>query len=230
MNVAARATWAPGCGSRHGSAWSPCAIPIRISSCQAGWNSTSSMRLPKRSWVRSFGGFSFASTPQRIVSARPQIAPSSRDPVVRPSRRPRARTASTSGAVGLEDVVVLERRRLVEDLVGRGAGAVLGGGHRAIVSGARLPAGRPLELGPRRQLGIAPSETVSRIGRTSSAGLDVSASKLARSTPVDAPSQPALVDHIAGPRDVVRGRRRRPARAVSAELAGRLQPPRRRIM
>ena len=31
--------------------------PVRdasvMSSCQAGWNSTSSMRLPKRSWVRS---------------------------------------------------------------------------------------------------------------------------------------------------------------------------------
>ncbi len=35
------------------------------------------MRFPKRSWVRSCGRFSFASTPRRIVSARPQIAPSS---------------------------------------------------------------------------------------------------------------------------------------------------------
>ena len=36
----------------------------------------------------------------------------------RPSRRPRARTASTSTRVGLEDVVVDQRRRLVRDLVG----------------------------------------------------------------------------------------------------------------
>ena len=50
----------------------------RISSCHAGWNSTSSIRLPKRSWVRSFGGFSFATAPARITAGRPQIAPSSR--------------------------------------------------------------------------------------------------------------------------------------------------------
>jgi hypothetical protein len=51
--------------------------------------------LPKRSWVRSWGRFSFASTPSRIVSGRPQIAPSS---VNRPSAHsaPSRRTASTS--------------------------------------------------------------------------------------------------------------------------------------
>ena len=78
MNIAARATWAPGPGSRQGIACSPWLLPIRISSCQELSNSTSSMRWPKRSWVFSSGLRSLASKPQRIVCAEPQIAPSSR--------------------------------------------------------------------------------------------------------------------------------------------------------
>ena len=46
MNAAARATCAPGWGSTQGSEWSWCPMPSRISSCQAGWNSGSSIRLP----------------------------------------------------------------------------------------------------------------------------------------------------------------------------------------
>ena len=52
----------------------PARRPARMSACQAGWNSTSSRRWPKRSWVCSTGGCSLASTPQRIGSP-PQNAP-----------------------------------------------------------------------------------------------------------------------------------------------------------
>ena len=67
-----------------------------MSSCQEGWNSTSSTRLPKRSWVRSFGGFSLASRPSSIVSRRPAIAPTER--IVSTAKSPPSReTASTRG-------------------------------------------------------------------------------------------------------------------------------------
>ena len=70
---------------------------MSISSCQAGWNSTSSMRLPKRSWVFSFGGFSLASRPSSIVSALPASAPTAR--TVSTAKSPPSRlTASTRGA------------------------------------------------------------------------------------------------------------------------------------
>ena len=60
---AARAVCAPGRGSAHGAACSPAPTATVISSCQAGWNSTSSIRFPNRSWVRSTGGFSLARRP-----------------------------------------------------------------------------------------------------------------------------------------------------------------------
>ena len=86
MNSAPRATWAPGCGLAPRRARAARARPrARISSCQAGWNSTSSMRLPKRSWVRSCGGFSFASTPEpdrlRPAADRAELARPVRGPV-----------------------------------------------------------------------------------------------------------------------------------------------------
>ena len=65
--------------------------PIRISSCQEGWNSTSSMRLPKRSWVRSFGGVLVgleAPADRLVASRRSRRARGDRAP--RPTRRPRA--------------------------------------------------------------------------------------------------------------------------------------------
>ncbi len=69
---------------------------MAISSCHAGWNSTSSTRLPKRSWVLSLGGFSLASLPSSIVSARPAISPTAR--MVSIAKSPPSReTASTSG-------------------------------------------------------------------------------------------------------------------------------------
>ena len=96
MKAAARATWAPGCGSRQGSAWVPWETCISMSSCHAGWNSISSTRLPKRSWVRSLGGFSFATRPSSIVAARPAISPTAR--IVSTAKSPPSRaTASTSG-------------------------------------------------------------------------------------------------------------------------------------
>ena len=42
--MAARATCAPSRGSRHGRAWRPFVSESRMSSCHAGWNSTSSRR------------------------------------------------------------------------------------------------------------------------------------------------------------------------------------------
>jgi hypothetical protein len=46
---AARATWAPGRASTQGAEWAPDRIRRDIKRCQAGWNSTSSIRLPMRS-------------------------------------------------------------------------------------------------------------------------------------------------------------------------------------
>ena len=87
----------PGRGSRQGSEWSWCSTARPSSSCHAGWNSTSLMRFPKRSWVFSFGGFSFASTAlRRIVGAAGERADRPQ-PILGPLGRPRARTASTSG-------------------------------------------------------------------------------------------------------------------------------------
>jgi hypothetical protein len=44
--IAARAAWAPGRSSIHGSACVPCRTDSSISQCHEGWNSTSSIRLP----------------------------------------------------------------------------------------------------------------------------------------------------------------------------------------
>src|SRR6059036_2676653 len=68
-----------------------------MSSCQAGWNSTESERLPKRSCVRSTGGFSLASRPHSCGSP-PQNAPASaaRSCAQPPPSRS---SASTSGAL-----------------------------------------------------------------------------------------------------------------------------------
>ena len=58
------------------------------------------MRLPKRSWVFSLGGFSFASKPQRIARAEPAKAPTSltrgsaQSPPSRRSASTRTRSAS----------------------------------------------------------------------------------------------------------------------------------------
>ncbi len=75
MKAAPRATWAPGRGSFQGEEWSSCSTDAPSSSCQAGWNSTSSTRLPTRSWVLSFGGFSLARAPSSIIRALPATAP-----------------------------------------------------------------------------------------------------------------------------------------------------------
>ena len=77
------------------------------------------MRLPKRSWVRSLGGFSFASRPSRWCARRAREARRRRRPGRWPSRRPRGEAPPSATRVGLEGVVALQRRGLVEDLVGR---------------------------------------------------------------------------------------------------------------
>ena len=125
MNIAARATWAPGCGSRHGSAWRPWPTPAPISSCQAGWNSTSSMRLPKRSWVLQLRRVLVRlEAPSGSPAPSRQNAPTSRDPVLGPVAALAAQRLDQH-PVGGEGVVVLERGRLVGDLVGCGGAGVL---------------------------------------------------------------------------------------------------------
>ena len=94
-NAAARATCAPGRGSRHGDACKPQLTASPSSSCHAGWNSTSSILLPKRSCVRSRGGCSFASRPSSSGSP-PSSVPSSRNAVSAQSA-PSRTTASASG-------------------------------------------------------------------------------------------------------------------------------------
>ena len=46
MKAAARATCAPGRGSRQGREWSSWEMPSLISSCHEGWNSGTSTRFP----------------------------------------------------------------------------------------------------------------------------------------------------------------------------------------
>src|SRR4051794_41411916 len=72
-------------------------LPASISSCHAGWNSTESERLPKRSCVRRTGGCSLASRPHSCGSP-PQNAPASaaRSCAQPPPSRS---SASTSGAL-----------------------------------------------------------------------------------------------------------------------------------
>ena len=76
--AAARATCAPARASVHGEECSPSIMAsIRIS-CQAGSNPTSSMRLPKRSCVRSSGPKRLARAASADSSALPSAAPHSR--------------------------------------------------------------------------------------------------------------------------------------------------------
>src|SRR3954465_13420004 len=122
---AARAACAPRRGSIHGSAWVPCFTDISISQCHAGWNSTSSIRLPKRSWVFSCGGFSLASRPHSSGSPPPpppSPTPLSPPPPAEPHQLllgPVGALAARGlgeGAVLEVHVVAAQRRRLVEDL------------------------------------------------------------------------------------------------------------------
>ena len=73
-----------------------------MSSCQAGWNSTSSIRWPYRSWVRSFGGFSLATRPHScacsLPASRPRSASESR--VAASAWRTQASASAASPAIG----------------------------------------------------------------------------------------------------------------------------------
>ena len=77
-----RRTWRRGprahraAGSAQGAACRPWPTAVLISACQAGWNSTSSIRLPHRSWLRSTGGCSLASLACSPVAAEPARRPS----------------------------------------------------------------------------------------------------------------------------------------------------------
>src|SRR5262249_47558096 len=69
--------------------------PRRSNWCHAGWNSTSSIRLPKRSCVRSRGGCSFASRPNSSGSP-PRSVPNDRSDASAQAAPSRA-TGSPSG-------------------------------------------------------------------------------------------------------------------------------------
>ena len=110
---------APAAGRDQGRLCTWCSIASRITACQAGWNSTSSMRCPKRSCVRSSGVKRFAWRPSAKVSALPRsrrTASTSASNAAPPSRV----KALAQRRVALVERVALERRRLVQDLV-RGA-------------------------------------------------------------------------------------------------------------
>ncbi len=60
---AARATNPPS-SLTQGRECTRCETDRSMRACQAGWNSTRSIRLPKGSWVRRRGRFRLASVPQ----------------------------------------------------------------------------------------------------------------------------------------------------------------------
>ncbi len=120
---------APLPGSRHGSACSPCSTPRPRSRCQAGWNSTSSIRSPKRSCVRRTGGCSFASRPSSSGSP-PQSLPECRAALLRGAAALAPKRLDERPVLG-EQVVPLERRRLVR-------GAEAGRGHQIVLNWSNM--------------------------------------------------------------------------------------------
>ena len=94
--IAALAACAPGRGSIHGMAWIPWWTDWPSTECQEGWNSTSSIRFPYRSWVRRTGGWALASSARCRYAGDPSRAPSVSSGFSAQSPASR-RTASTSG-------------------------------------------------------------------------------------------------------------------------------------
>ncbi len=90
MKRAARATWP------SSAEWSPCATPSPRSACQAGWNSTSSIRSPKRSWSGGPAGARSRAGPSSSGSP-PQSRPNAAHRCSSASPPPSRRSASTSG-------------------------------------------------------------------------------------------------------------------------------------
>src|SRR3954451_14568415 len=97
---AARATWAPGCGSRQGSAWMSRATAPSSSQCQLGSSSTRSTRWPKRSWVTRRGSWRSARRPCAWALAEPAVRPASatRSAAQPPPSRSSASRSGTSSA------------------------------------------------------------------------------------------------------------------------------------
>ena len=101
----------PGAASAHGARVQPVRRPRRPSArARTGWNSTSSMRWPKRSCVRSTGGLPVGlAAPALIASADPASVPSACSVALGPARplavdrldergvRARRRRSPTSG-------------------------------------------------------------------------------------------------------------------------------------
>ena len=129
MNIAARATCAPGCGSCQGSEWRPKPIPARISSCHGG---------VELDLVDPVAEAVVGAEPRRVLVrlAAPALgdgAPRERADFLGVVLCPAGALAPQrldQHAIRLEDVVVLERRGLVQDLVRGVGGAFLDGGHR----------------------------------------------------------------------------------------------------
>ncbi len=96
---AARSTCAAGRSETHGAACSPEFTATVIRECHAGWNSTSSIRWPKRSWVCSVGVFVSACAAHRRASGEPAWAPIPANAEASPPKV--ARASCSTGSVAM---------------------------------------------------------------------------------------------------------------------------------
>src|SRR6478672_4821060 len=150
-NPAARRTCAPvPTGRVQGSAVRPWETAVDISSCQAGWNSTSSTRSPRGEWVCSTGVTRSAWSPQACARAVPASSPSrlsSTRSVASPHRvRPSVRAGSesttlwpSSGGTWLVTSCVLTPGRLGRMVTDGYTSARLRGCQVRHAAGRRLP-------------------------------------------------------------------------------------------
>ncbi len=133
MKAAARATCAPGRGSRQGEACRPCSTAVPRSQCHDGSSWTSSMRWPYRSWVRRIGSWCSARHAWSAASVDPASAPKrSRSALAQP---PFALQCLAERLVERHEIARQQWRRLVDGQARqlgerrRGGGGVLSARH-----------------------------------------------------------------------------------------------------
>src|SRR3954467_12108411 len=153
----------PADASAHGAPARPCPTAVAMSSCQYGWNSTSSTRWPYRSWVRSFGGFSFATRPHSSACSLPATRPrSARDASVAWSAcRTQASARTASPAIG--SYPVSSGTWLVTSCVALMIETVRGPGHRAVPAVAPGDVVHPVPAGSGR--GAAAEQVTQQLHR-----------------------------------------------------------------
>src|SRR5579875_1624131 len=207
-SLAARATCAPGRSSRHGAACIPWPTATVISSCQAGWNSTSSIRWPYRSCVRSTGGCSLASRPHSWAVADPASLPTSRtssSAQPAPSRRTASSRAGSSAASNPSSGGTWLKTSWV--------GGIVASGCRSRLGGRAWPVAHTAILAPsyrRVQLGAAVGQQVVVVGDALVAG--------AGQVAVGGQDRGAAGGHGTGQRVAVRADDDRPADPLDAAL------------